>query len=67
MRKLFALGLLVMPLSACFENDIQRGLLGVGVGAALTHATGGSLMAGSILGGFAGTLCDDFNVCGPRY
>jgi osmotically inducible lipoprotein OsmB len=66
MRKLLALGLLAMPLSACMDNDIQRGLLGAGVGAALTQATGGNLYAGAVLGGLFGTVCDDVNVCGRR-
>jgi osmotically inducible lipoprotein OsmB len=67
MRKLLAIGLLAMPLSACMDNDIQRGLLGAGAGAALTHVTGGNLYAGAVLGGLFGTICDDVNVCGKRY
>jgi osmotically inducible lipoprotein OsmB len=67
MRKILAIGLLVLPLQACMDNDIQRGLVGAGVGAALTKATGGNLYAGAVLGGLFGTICDDVKVCGGRY
>ncbi len=67
MRKLLALTILVLPLAGCFDNDIQRGLLGAGAGAALASATGGSLGTGAVLGGLFGTICDDVNLCGARY
>ena len=67
MRKLIVLGLLAMPLTACMDNDIQRGLLGAGVGAAFTSVTGGNLYTGAIIGGLFGTVCDDVSVCGARY
>ena len=67
MRKLIAVTLLVLPLAGCLENDIQRGLVGAGAGAALAGITGGSYGAGAIVGGLFGTVCDDVNVCGKRY
>ncbi len=67
MRKFIVLGLLAMPLTACMDNDIQRGLLGAGVGAALTSATGGNIYSGAIIGVLFGTVCDDLSVCGARY
>ncbi len=67
MRKFVAITLLVLPLAGCFDNDIQRGLLGVGAGAALAGITGGSYGAGAIVGGLFGTVCDDLNLCGARY
>ena len=67
MRKFVAIILLVLPLAGCFDNDIQRGLLGVGAGAALAGITGGSYGAGAVVGGLFGTVCDDLNLCGARY
>ncbi len=67
MRKIFALTLLVLPLAGCLDNDIQRGLLGAGAGAALASITGGNLGAGALVGGLFGTVCDDVNLCGSRY
>ena len=67
MRKFVAITLLVLPLAGCFDNDIQRGLLGVGAGAALAGITGGSYGAGAIVGGLFGTVCDDLNLCGASY
>ena len=67
MRNFVAITLLVLPLAGCFDNDIQRGLLGVGAGAALAGITGGSYGAGAVVGGLFGTVCDDLNLCGSRY
>lgn len=66
MRKFLALTILVLPLAGCLDNDIQRGLLGAGAGAVLVQATGGDAVAGAVLGGLFGTVCDDVNVCGGR-
>jgi hypothetical protein len=38
------------------DNDIQRGLLGAGVGVALTSVTGGNLYTGAVIGGLFGTV-----------
>lgn len=67
MRKIFAIAILVLPLAGCLNNDIQRGLVGAGAGAALAGITGGNLGAGAVVGGLFGTVCDDVNMCGSRY
>ena len=66
MRKILVLTILVLPLAGCFDNDIQRGLLGAGAGAALASVTGGSIGGGAIVGVLFGTVCDDVHLCGPR-
>jgi osmotically inducible lipoprotein OsmB len=67
MRKLFILSLIALPLAGCVNNDVQRGLIGAGAGAVLADVTDNSVATGAIIGGLAGTLCDDVNMCRPSY
>jgi hypothetical protein len=49
---------LLLPLTACGESKLDRGLsgaaIGAGTGAAAGAATGGSMTGGALLGGAAG-------------
>ncbi len=66
MRKtLAAMGLIaILGLSACGDNDLERGASGALIGAGGTALLGGSVVGGAIIGGAAGVFCDDFtNVC----
>jgi len=51
-------------LSACLDNDLERGLAGAAAGAVLADATGVNVITGAAIGGAAGALCDEItNVC----
>jgi osmotically inducible lipoprotein OsmB len=67
MRKLILLSLIALPLAGCVTNDVQRGLIGAGAGAVLADVTDNNVATGALIGGIAGTLCDDVAVCGPRF
>ena len=64
MRKLTALLMLVSAtsLSACLDNDLERGAAGAVGGAVVADALGGDPVTGAIVGGAAGVLCDDVGV-----
>ncbi|NBD30381.1 MAG: hypothetical protein GVY31_10150 [Alphaproteobacteria bacterium] len=47
-------------LSACLDNDLERGLAGAAGGAVVADAFGGDPVTGAIAGGAAGALCDEF-------
>lgn len=49
----------VVSLSACLDNDLERGLAGAAAGAVIADTTGGSALTGAIVGGAAGALCDE--------
>jgi hypothetical protein len=49
----------VAGLSACLDNDLERGLAGAAAGAVVTDALGGDPVTGAIVGGAAGALCDE--------
>ena len=57
-RLLFAAAA-VASLSACLDNDLERGLAGAAAGAVLSDAVGGDPVTGAIVGGAAGALCDE--------
>lgn len=67
MRKLILLSLFALPLAGCVTNDVQRGLIGAGAGAVLADVTDNSVATGALIGGLAGTVCDDVNLCRPSY
>lgn len=46
-------------LSACLDNDLERGLAGAAAGAVIADSTGGDALTGAIVGGAAGALCDE--------
>ena len=49
----------IASLSACLDNDLERGLAGAAAGAVIADATGGDAVAGAVVGGTAGALCDE--------
>jgi len=49
----------IASLSACLDNDLERGLAGAAVGAVVADATGGDVLTGAAVGGAAGALCDE--------
>ncbi|HKL70628.1 hypothetical protein [Salibaculum sp.] len=52
--------LAVAGLSACLDNDLERGLAGAAGGAIVADAFGGDPVTGAIVGGAGGALCDEF-------
>ncbi|SMX49498.1 hypothetical protein [Maliponia aquimaris] len=48
-----------LGLAACEGTDIERGVIGAGIGAASAAATGRNVAAGAAIGGAAGVVCDD--------
>lgn len=48
-----------LGLAACEGTDLERGVMGAGVGAATAAATGRNVAAGAAIGGAAGVVCDD--------
>ncbi len=56
----------VLALSACDGTDLERGALGAAGGAAVAELTGSDVVAGALIGGAAGVVCDDAGVCGNR-
>ncbi len=64
-KSITAFGLIaILTLSACGDNDLERGASGALIGAGTTAVLGGSVVGGAIVGGAAGVFCDDFsNLC----
>lgn len=50
-------------LAGCYSSDIERGVIGAGVGTAGAAIVGGSLVTGAAVGGAVGVVCDDINLC----
>lgn len=61
------LGLGLTGLAGCTQGinptDMDRALIGAGVGATAAHLGGHSVVKGAALGGAAGALCDDVRLC----
>ncbi|MEM0935111.1 MAG: hypothetical protein AAF646_09870 [Pseudomonadota bacterium] len=53
-------------LTACVGTDLERGALGAAGGAAVAELTGSDVVAGALIGGAAGVICDDAGVCRSR-
>jgi len=54
----------IASLSACLDNDLERGLAGAAAGAIVADATGVDPLTGAVAGGAAGALCDEvFAAC----
>ncbi|SDY45366.1 hypothetical protein [Citreimonas salinaria] len=55
-------------LAACEGSDLERGVLGAGIGAAGAAATNNDVAAGAAIGGAAGVVCDDISprLCADR-
>jgi hypothetical protein len=68
MRKIsMVTGLVALTaLAACFDSDTERGLVGAASGAVIASTTGGNALAGALIGGAAGVVCDDLGVCKNR-
>ena len=63
MRKLIILSLFALPLAGCVTNDVQRAAIGAGAGAVLADVTDNNVITGALIGGLAGTVCDDVSIC----
>ena len=65
MRKqtLIIMALCATTLSACLENDLERGGVGALGGAVVADALGGNVFTGALIGAGAGLVCDDLGVC----
>ena len=65
MRKqtLLIMALCATTLSACLDNDIERGGAGALGGAVLGKALGVDPLTGAVIGGVGGLVCDDLGVC----
>lgn len=57
--RLLLAAMAVASLSACLDNDLERGLAGAATGAVIASSTGGDAITGAIVGGAAGALCDE--------
>ena len=69
MSKKFALvvGLGLLGLAGCTQNinptDMDRGLIGAGVGATAAYVGGHNVAKGAAIGAVGGALCDDVRLC----
>lgn len=57
--RLILAAIAVASLSACLDNDLERGLAGAAAGAVVADAVGVDPITGAIAGGAAGALCDE--------
>jgi hypothetical protein len=64
---IITLAVLTLPLAGCMQSDVTRGLGGAVAGGLLASATRNDVATGMLVGGLAGSLCDDAGICGPRY
>ena len=53
----------VLGLAACGDTDLERGLTGAAAGGVASNLLGGSFATGAVLGGAAGVVCDDVDLC----
>ncbi|MCF3974636.1 hypothetical protein [Paracoccus salsus] len=44
-------------------TDMDRAIIGAGVGATAAHVGGKNVVKGAAIGGAAGALCDDVRLC----
>ena len=65
MRKqtLIIMALCATTLSACLDNDLERGGVGAIGGAVVANAIGVDPITGALIGGVGGAVCDDLGVC----
>lgn len=65
MRKqtLLIMVLFTTTLSACLQNDLERGGVGALGGAVIGNALGMDPITGAVIGGVGGLVCDDLGVC----
>ncbi len=62
-RTVIMLTIAAVSLSACLDNDLERGAAGAAAGAVVADVTGGSVLTGAVVGGAAGVFCDDAGIC----
>ena len=62
-RTLIIMALCATTLSACLENDLERGGVGALGGAVIGKAIGVDPLTGALIGGVGGLVCDDLGVC----
>jgi osmotically inducible lipoprotein OsmB len=62
-QTLLIMALCATTLSACLDNDLERGGVGALGGAVVAEAVGGDALTGALIGGGAGLVCDDLGVC----
>ena len=70
MQKLTLAGIaavLALGVAGCTQNinptDVDRGLIGAGVGATAAYVGGHSVAKGAAIGAVGGALCDDVRLC----
>ncbi len=49
----------IASLSACLDNDLQRGAAGAVAGAVIADATNNDVATGAVIGGVLGATCDN--------
>lgn len=66
-KLVLALGLGLVGLAGCTQNinptDMDRGLIGAGVGATAAYVGGHDVAKGAAIGAVGGALCDDVRLC----
>lgn len=69
MSRIFAIAALVgaTAVAGCTQGinptDMDRAIIGAGVGATAAHVGGHNVLKGAAIGGAAGALCDDVRLC----
>jgi len=64
-KHLALVAILITPLSACLDNDVERAAAGAVAGAVIADVTNGSVLTGAVIGAAGGALCDDVKLCKP--
>lgn len=62
-QTLLIMVLFTTTLSACLQNDLERGGVGALGGAVIGKALGMDPVTGAVIGGVGGLVCDDLGVC----
>ncbi|RDC75371.1 hypothetical protein DLJ49_01060 [Rhodovulum sp. 12E13] len=55
--------LAMVALAGCEGTDLERGALGAAGGAGVAELAGADPVAGAVVGGTAGVVCDDVGAC----
>jgi osmotically inducible lipoprotein OsmB len=56
------MALCATSLSACLDNNLQRGGVGAVGGAVIADVVGADPLTGAVIGGVAGLACNELNV-----
>lgn len=66
-KLVLVLGLGIVGLAGCTQNinptDMDRGLIGAGVGATAAYVGDKDVAKGAAIGALAGAMCDDVKLC----